>query len=98
MNKIVLALTAFVMSCTPAAATVCSSMGELAGSVMWARQLGLEEQEVMNMVTPNTQVTELTKSMIRYAFKTPVYPTQEMKDLAIRSFKQQTEHTCYGSK
>ena len=95
MKKFIIA--ALLMVSTPAYAApseLCPKMGELAGTIMKARQSGMSKSAILSVLIQGS-VYNLSVSMVNLAYVYPVYPTQSMKATAIENFQMQTEYLCY---
>ena len=96
MKKFIFAIALFMLpsvaNATPA--ELCPTIGQLAGKVMQARQLGIPKDQVLAIVLPGTS-HDLTISLINLAYASPVYPIDRMRQTAIENFRIQAEYLCY---
>lgn len=78
--------------------SLCLSTGNLAESIMSARQSGVSISTVMTTVTSgidDENVASVARNIILSAYEEPMFSFQENKDNAIRKFRNNQEAVCY---
>ena len=95
MKKFIIALALMIPGVANAMpAELCPKIGELAGTIMKARQSGVPKQTVMSALIPGS-IYNLSVSIVNVAYATPVYPIERMRNSAIENFQMQSEYMCY---
>lgn len=74
----------------------CSSMGELAKTIMEKRQSGIFMETIMQVIDENDNgpTMKFTEELIISAYETPLCHTEETKRLAIREFQNKAYLKC----
>lgn len=98
MNRIVLTL-ALVAAMAPAAAAatpeeVCPQIGEMAATIMQARQVGVIMSTAMATV-PDNLLHDLAIDLVKKAYAVPQYSVDENRAQAVTEFRNDTELACY---
>jgi len=74
--------------------SLCPKIGEVAETIMRGRQNGVAMSTMMNMADDN-DVKGLVQSLIKMAFETPRYSSQEYRLEAEQDFRAKVEGICY---
>ena len=75
----------------------CEGIGELAATVMKARQRGVPISKMMGIATSEAgEVNGGLKSMILMAYKRPRYSSDRIQKSEIEDFRNQFELACYS--
>lgn len=88
-NLIIAAAAALTLTC--AQAQDCKVIGDLAETIMKARQTGVTLSEIISLPTATT----LGKRMAIDAYKRPRFSTDEFQQSAITDFRAEWEVACY---
>lgn len=97
MKKFLFSVAALVM--IPASAyaqDACSKIGELAGTIMKARQANIPKDTVVAAISPGSAY-KISMSLVELAYYTPVYPNEYQKNLSIENFNMQAKYVCYSN-
>lgn len=75
---------------------ICTSVSELAGSIMGARQSGASMSEMYDVAnrTGDEAMADMQKNMILLAFDKPSYSTQEYRERAKTEFASRMFGLC----
>lgn len=94
MNRIVLTagLALAITGTALAQEDKCKIVGDLANSVMDARQAGVAMSDIMAL--PSN--TNLTRKMVIEAYKRPRFSTEEFQKSATADFRAEWEAACYS--
>lgn len=96
MKKILFALLvslSLAAGAQNATAQRCAKLGELASSVMEARQGGVPFTKMIELAEGN----KLVEAIVVEAFKIPRYSSEPYQRKAISDFVEKVEVTCYSS-
>lgn len=102
MKHLILALAIGLASPVAAqtnpAPDTCAQFGEMAHSMMLARQNGVPMSTLM-AVTPQVDpaLTTLVQSLIAAAYAIPRFSTEEYRQRAATDFRNEVERACYGA-
>lgn len=107
MKKIILAAALAITSIMPTAALaqdkyeqadeICGPIGELAATIMTARQNGASMSQMMGLardVDPSIQ--GLVRALVTDSFDTPKYSSSEYRQDAISEFSNEMTAKCYS--
>ncbi len=115
MKNFLLTLTLFLCTffSTPAfAQDACASLGEMAASIMQARQSGIPLSQMMQVVnntlenqeatTPEVEAevaagASLARELVLAAYETHRWAGDEMIARAIQDFRNEVERACYSN-
>lgn len=106
MKKIILAAALAITSIMPTAALaqdkyeqadkICGPLGELAATVMTARQNGVPMSKMMIIARDvEESIRPVVRGFVTDAFKEPQYASSEYRNSAIRDFSNDATATCY---
>lgn len=99
MMKKLMATVALVVFATSAMADdVCKKFGDLAESVMEARQKNVPVSEMMKIMNTDPDFSEIGKMIVIEAYNRPAFSTYEYQSRAIASFRNDMELVCYSAK
>lgn len=90
MNRLLIAIT-MALTATVAQAQDCKVIGDLAETIMKARQTGVTLSEIISLPTATT----LGKRMAIDAYKRPRFSTDEFQRSAMADFRAEWEVACY---
>ncbi len=90
---LLLAFSAVTASAQNANATRCAKLGELAGSIMEARQSGVAFTKLMEVANGNS----LVEAIVVESFKVPRFNTESNRQRAVTDFIEKVEVVCYSS-
>ncbi len=76
------------------AAVYCQQVGDLAATVMGARQRGVTLSAMMQ----TAEGSPLTTEMVRQSFDEPRYRTEPHKARAVADYREKWEVSCFASK
>lgn len=98
-NKVLLAMVTIAIAFAPTVAlaednSLCPKIGEVAETIMRGRQNGVAMSTMMNIAEDN-DVKGLVQSLIKMAFETPRYSSQEYQLEAEQDFRAKIEGICY---
>jgi len=74
--------------------TLCTTLGEFAGSIMESRQVGIPLSKMLEAVAEGGKDT-LSRSLILAAYDTPRYNGATYRQRAIDEFRNDIEIRCY---
>ena len=103
MKKLILAATLTVASLSANAAKqdeYCSSMYDLAETIMNARQNGLPMPKMRELVknTGDKSMIKIGNSLIEWAYSEPKYHSEEMQKHSTNKFAEEAYYACKGVK
>lgn len=89
-----IAIATSILVATPLAAETdhCEKLGEVAATIMKARQSGLPLSTVMGIME-----NDLGKTIALDAYEQPRYRVEENQLRAIEDFRNEVERLCYGT-
>lgn len=95
-------ILAAIIALSPAhsfAGDVCSSLGNIAESIMIKRQQGVKLSEMMKIINslPVNPITEVTRFIVIGVYKKPRYLTETFQNQAIANFRNKVELACYAA-
>jgi hypothetical protein len=90
---LILALAFTTPALAQSAAETCPSLGELAESIMEARQSGASVSDMMAVAEGN----EFVEGLVLTAFESPRYATPEFRIREIENFRNSIEALCYSA-
>lgn len=76
---------------------VCPSIGEMAASIMQARQGGTIMSTAMGLVPADNILRDLAVDLVKKAYAVPQYSVEENRNRAVIEFRNDTELACYTS-
>lgn len=88
---ITLALPPAALAQNPDTDDVCRDLGELAHTIMVARQNGVPMNEIVRIVGES----DLAVGIVLDAYNQPRYSTEEFRDRAAADFRNDIEAFCY---
>ena len=75
----------------------CTSIAELAGAVMGARQAGVPMDKMYNLPSDDAAVQRLARILITGAFEIPMMMTKSNKERVTTDFRNQAFAACLKS-
>ena len=91
---ILLSLTVATPSVAATPQEVCPSIGEMAATIMTARQNGVIMSTAMATV-PDNVLKDLAIDLVKKAYAVPQYNVDENRARAVTEFRNDTELACY---
>jgi hypothetical protein len=94
MLKAITAATILITTTAPLAAETdpCEQLGQVAATVMEARQAGVPLSTVMDIMD-----SDLGQALALDAYNQPRYRVEENQLRAIEDFRNEVERVCYGT-
>ena len=77
----------------------CSTVANLAGSMMSSRQNGVALDDILKAIGANKSesIRKISRFMVIDAFEKPLYLTEDAKQREIKEFKNRWQLTCIKS-
>ena len=79
---------------SPQSMRLCPLVGELAGDIMKARQIGMPKDTVIGTISSGPTY-RLSMYMVDFVYNIPIASTEQMKSTLVESFRMQAEYICY---
>ena len=96
MKKLILPLLMLTLPAISTAESVCVQMSEVSGSIMHARQNGIDIATMFSIVDKvDAENPTFFRELIILAYSSPHYRVEENKETAIREFKTEVFIECY---
>ena len=73
----------------------CAKLGELAGSVMSARQAGVPMSKIMAIARQDESISKLLTAIVIAAYEAPQFSVEENRQRRVASFKNEIMLECY---
>lgn len=97
MKKLIMALLLCIATPVQASsndAELCHNIGNLAASIMKARQQGIDKDRVLLAIDPRSPAANLAETLVDIAYSKPIMVTVEAKRDSIDRFALETELVC----
>ena len=102
MKKLILAATLTISTASNAKVSnveeYCSSMYDLAETIMDARQNGMtmkkSKEIIVTTVSDDKNLVEIAKSLVNWAYSKPMYNSEEFKQNETNKFAEEAYYSC----